>query len=429
MKNMLLIAVNLLIIVNLVMAQKEELENHLFNLPDVIFEKIATPDSFEMAYEIKVRQPLDHFYPSKGYFYQKVYLSHLGFDRPTVVLTAGYSLKKNRILEITELLDANQLAVEHRFFGESMPDSMDYNYLNLRQVTADLHHINQLFKQIYKGKWISSGISKGGVTTIFYRYFYPNDIDVSVPYVAPVNKEREDKRIYTFLDTIGTDECRGKIKSFQTRLLANREKVLTYLKFYKMGAELEFNYLTFDEAYEYAVMEYPFAFWQWGDSCQNIPDDTTSLEEAVEYFLTTKPLKLFSDEDIENYGSHYYQSAAEMGYYGYETYKFKDLIKSLPTDTNPMATFVPESLEVSFDGSLLKNVHEWLNRQGNRFIYIYGAIDTWSACAVEPSDKVDSIWFFLEGKDHGEARIKNMTADERQRLVTTLEKWLSIKID
>ena len=346
-----------------------------------------------------------------------------------VINTAGYSKTKNNILEITDLLNANQIAVEHRFFGESLPDSLDYTYLNLKQATADLHHINQLFNNIYTGKWVSSGISKGGVTTIFYRYFYPEDVDVGVAYVAPLNKEREDKRIYTFLDTVGTDECREKIKSFQSRLLENRDEVLSFLKFYNMGAGLQFTYLTFEQAFEYAVMEYPFSFWQWGDSCLNIPGNETSLEKAVEYFVSTKPLSLFADHDIKYFGPHYYQSATEMGYYGYETYKFKDLIKSLPTDTNPQATFIPNKMDVSFDGSLLKDVHEWIESKGNKFIYIYGSKDTWSACALQPSDNVDSKWFFLKDKDHGAARIANMSVEEKQKLVTTLERWLSIKID
>ena len=430
MKKSLILIAFLSTLANPVNAQTQNIENLLFNLPDVIFKKIVTPESFEVAYELKVRQPLDHFDPSKGFFLQKAFLSHKAFDRPTVINTSGYSKKKNNILEITELLSANQIAVEHRFFGESLPDSMDYKYLNLKQATADLHHIKQLFKKIYTGKWISSGISKGGVTTIFYRYFYPQDVDVSVSYVAPLNKEREDKRIYTFLDTVGTDECREKIKSFQTRLLENREEVLSFLKFYSMGAGLKFNYLTFEQAFEYAVLEYPFYFWQWGGSCLNIPGNETSLEDAVEYFVSWKdPLILFSDQDIKYYGPHYYQSAAEMGYYGYESYKFKDLIKSLPTDTNPQATFIPNKMDVSFDGSLLKEVHEWIESKGNKFIYIYGSKDTWSACAVQPSDKVDSQWFFLEGKDHGAARIANMSVEEKQKLVTTLERWLSIKID
>jgi len=429
MKKLLLLIAFLLTLVNPSNAQSQKIENLLFNLPDIIIKKIVTPESFELAYELKVKQPLDHFDSSKGFFFQRVFLSHKAFDRPTVIKTTGYSNEKNNILEITELLSANQIAVEHRFFGESLPDSMDYKYLNLKQATADLHHIRQLFKTIYTGKWVSSGISKGGVTTIFYRYFYPNDVDVSVPYVAPLNKELEDKRIYTFLDTIGTDECRKKIKSFQTRLLENRDEVLSFLKFYSIGARLEFTYLTFEQAFEYSVMEYPFSFWQWGDSCLDIPGKETPLEDAVEYFISTKILALFGDKDIKYYGPHYYQSATELGYYGYETYKFKDLIKSLPTDTNPQATFIPNKMDVSFNGTLLKDIHEWIESKGNKFIYIYGSTDTWSACALKPSEKVDSKWFFLKDKDHGEARIAHMSDEQKQILITTLERWLSIKIN
>jgi len=429
MKKFLFLIILVSTLISFAFAQSQNIENLLFNLPDVIFEKIKVPNSFECSYELKIRQPVDHFDATKGYFYQRVFLSHRAYDCPTVINTAGYCKSNNKTQEITEFLKANQIAVEHRFFGESIPDSTDYNYLNLKQATADLHHINQLFKKIYPGKWISSGISKGGVTTIFYRYFYPNDVDVSIPYVAPLNKEREERRIYAFLDTMGTDECREKIKSLQTRLLENRKEVLSFLKFYSMGKGLKFNYLTFEEAFEYAVMEYPFAFWQWGDSCQNIPDKNSSLEETVEYFLSSKPMALFGDKKIKYYGPHYYQSATEMGYYGYETHKFKDLIKTLPTNTNPQATFIPNKMEVSFDGGLLTEVHKWIKNEGNKFIYIYGAKDTWTTCAVQPSDKVDSKWFFLKGKDHGEARIKNMNVEEKQEFVSTLEKWLSIKID
>ena len=407
----------------------QDLESELFNLPDVGFKKIESPNGYELAYELKVKQPLDHLDVAKGFFYQRAFLSHKAFERPTVIITAGYSVRNNYISEITELLSANQIVVEHRFFGESVPDSMEYNYLNLKQATADLHHVTQIFRKIYNNKWISSGVSKGGATTIFYRYFYPEDVEVSVPYVAPLNREREDTRIYAFLDTVGTKECREKIEAFQRRLLENRDEVLSFLKFYGISARLKFNYLTFEQAFEYAVMEYPFAFWQGGYDCLSIPGNETSLEKAVEYFVATRPLSLFSDSDIEYYGPHYCQSAEEMGYYGYETHKFKELIKALPTDSNPMATFTPDKMNVSFDGSLLRDVNEWISNKGDKFIYIYGSKDTWSACAVQPSEVVDSQWFFLRGKNHGTARIRNMSVEEKQRLVTTLERWLSIEIE
>mgnify|MGYP002725479272 CR=1 FL=1 len=409
-------------------AQKENIESSLSELPDITFERINKINGYDFNYVLKVRQPLDHFDTTKGFFHQKVYLSHKGFEQPTVLVTAGYNVNRNGLYELTRLLEANQIIVEHRYFGHSMPDSMDYNYLNLKQATADLHHIRQLFTPIYSEKWLSTGISKGGATTIFYRYFYPNDVDVSVPYVAPINKSYEEPRIYTFLDTIGTDECRNKIKAFQVRVLKNREQILPLLKFYSIGANVHYSYLSLDEAFEYAVMEYPFSFWQWGHSCENISAETASIGEITEYFISVSGLTFFSDESIRNYNSHYYQSATEMGYYGYETSEFKDLLVELPTDSNPHATFFTFEMTDEFNGQLLVDVHHWLDTDGDKFIYIYGGNDTWTASAIAPNDKVDSEWFILKGKHHGTARISEMNDSEKEKLISTLEKWLSIQI-
>jgi len=410
-------------------AQTTTLENFLFELPDLIFEKVATTTADETVYHLKIKQPVDHSDPSKGFFYQKVYLTHRGFDRPTVIITEGYNRDKNRVYELTELLNANQLDVEHRFFGESIPEPIDYQYLNLKQATADLHHIRQLFSKIYTKKWISSGISKGGSTTIFYRYFYPDDVAVSVPYVAPINNAFEDQRIYKFLDTIGTDACHKKVRAFQESLLNNREKVLPLLKFYSIGARTDFNYLTLAQAFEYTVLEYPFSFWQYGHNCDAIPTTTASVEELTTYLLTVSDISFFSDQMMQAYGSHYYQSATEMGYYGYETKDFKGLLTELPTKTNPHATFLPDKMKADFNGKLLKDVNKWLKTEGHKFIYINGAIDTWSATAVRPNTNVDAEWFFMEGKHHATARIANMNDSEKARLIQTLEKWLAIDIE
>ncbi len=202
-----------------------------------------------------------------------------------------------------------------------------------------------------------------------------------------------------------------------------------FAKFYSIGAEMNYSYLTFEQAFEYAVLEYPFAFWQWGSSCDSIPNENTTLQEAVEYFISLDFLLWFSDNSIDLLGPHYYQAATEMGYYGYEINDFKKYIKALSNDENPHAAFVPNKMKVKFDGTLLKKVNKWIKNNGNKFIYIYGTFDTWSACAVQPSKKVDSKWFFLEGKHHGKARIKEMNEEEKRELISTLENWLSIDIE
>ncbi len=410
-------------------AQVENLDTLLFELPDVIFTKLGPAEGYEATYELKIKQPLDHEDSSKGFFYQKAFLTHKGFDRPTVIITEGYDRDDNRIYELTDFIGANQIDVEHRFFGESLPDSLDYDYLNLKQATADLHHIKQLFERLYTGKWVSTGISKGGATTIFYRYFYPDDVDLSVPYVAPINRDLEDQRLYSFLETIGSDECRGKIRAFQERILSDRDQVLPLLKFYSLGAKVNYTYPTVEEAFEYTVLEYPFSFWQYGQDCSAIPDENASTAQMVTYLLSVSDIAFFGDEQIKKYGSHYYQSAQEMGYYGYETSKFEGFLVALPNDENPQATFVPNKMEVEFDGQLLKDVNNWLEKGVDRMAYINGALDTWSATAVPQSEKGDSEWFFLKGKHHGNARIKEMTDAEKERFTATLEKWLSINIE
>ena len=326
-------------------------------------------------------------------------------------------------------MGANQILVEHRYFGESLPDSIDYSYLKAEQEAEDLHKINLLFKEIYKGKWLSTGVSKGGQNTIYYRYFYPGDVDVSVPYVAPVNLSKEDERIYSFLKDAGTEECREKIKNFQISMLKNREKVLPLLKWYSLGAKLSYNYLSIEESYEYAVLEYSFSFWQWGHDCSEIPSGKVSIDSMTRHLLSVSNIDFFSDGDINTYKGHYYQCAAELGYYGYNTDDFKPYLKALPSKPNPSAIFTPDKMDVKYNPELSGKVYEWATSKGNNMIYIYGGNDTWSATNIPPSPVPGALWFKLEGKNHGTARIKYMSSEEKKILVSTLETWLNMDID
>lgn len=397
--------------------------------PGVTVVNVDSVAEYMAVYELAISQPLDHNDASKGDFTQKVFVSHKGFESPTVILTQGYEIRRNRTAEISHLFEANQINVEHRFFGDSQPDSLDYDYLNLEQATADLHRVREIMGEVYKGKWVSSGISKGGATTIIYRYFYPDDVDACVPYVAPINREFEESRIYTFLDSVGSDACRAKLEALQKRVLSERERAIPLVHFYAKGANLSFTYLNEAEAFEYAVLEFPFSFWQYGHDCASIPGDEATLEESLEYMLNISNVDFFADRSMRSLASHYYQSAAEMGYYGYETEEFEGLLEALPMQPHPHAAFTPEGMDVAFDGALLKKVNAWLETDAHGLVYIYGGVDTWSASAVPPNDKVDAVWFMLSGQHHGSARMRNMNPSEKQLLADTIKKWLNIELD
>ena len=68
---------------------------------------------FSEKYVTYFTQPLDHRRPEKGSFRQRVIVSHVGFDRPTVIVTEGYgaayALNPKYREELSELLDANMI--------------------------------------------------------------------------------------------------------------------------------------------------------------------------------------------------------------------------------------------------------------------------------------------------------------------------------
>ena len=175
------------------------------------------------------KQPIDHKNPAAGTFVQYCVLHYKGSKHTTVMHTHGYSITtsknaKVRQLELAKILDANYLAVEHRYYYRSIiglteedtikgiPSTKVQNeywkYNTAEQSTADLHNIVTALKKsgYFDGKWVSSGVSKNGILTALYAYFYPNDMDVYVPFCAPFCDGAETTGIGKWL----TNESGGK---------------------------------------------------------------------------------------------------------------------------------------------------------------------------------------------------------------------------
>ncbi len=312
----------------------------------------------------------------------------------------------------------------------SVPDSSDWSTLDVRQAAGDHHAIRTLLGAIYTEPWVSSGVSKGGLATIAYGYFYPDDVSASIPYVAPVQTSFEDQRIYKFLNTAGTPECRAKHLALQRYLLSEREEALPRLHWFAKGTGMSFEYLGVEAAFEYAVLEYPFSFWQWGWDCDAVPlpgESEAHLDLALEHVIDVVGLSLYSDQGIDDTGAHYYQAASQTGYYGFETEPFADLLVVLPPE--PHAAFLPPGVEATYDPSVLTEISDWVNRRSNNFIFLYGAVDTWTAGAVELTGGTNSLSFTMAGRHHGDARIRNLPPADKERVRRTLEGWLGTSLD
>jgi hypothetical protein len=382
--------------------------------------------SFSEVYEMMIEQPVDHNNPGGIKFKQRIYLSHKDELKPVVFAIEGYSAEKNYSFELTKILNANQIFVEHRYFGKSVPVDKDWKYLNIKQAAADHHLIVELFKRIYNGKWISTGISKGGQTTLFFKRFYPNDVDVSVPYVAPVNLAQEDPRIYTFLNSVGTEECRNKILQFQRAFLTKRDEIKNILKLdcEKNNIILAWDY---DFVLEYMTLEYSFAFWQWGQmKCEDIPGPDATAEQLYDHMKKSNPFYFFTKKTLEIFGAFFVQGYNEIGYYGYDLSPFNDLLKVIKDGSNIFQ--VPKDASVNYDCSVMQDVNTWLQKHGNNILYIYGGNDTWSATSIQLIGLTNAVKMVKKGGSHG-TRISNFTGDEKEKIYSTLENWLGAKIE
>jgi hypothetical protein len=283
---------------------------------------------------------------------------------------------------------------------------------------------------VFQGKWITTGISNGGSNVIFHSYYYPNDVDVRVPYVGPLNFAPEDPRIYDFLSEVGTQEDRDRIYEFQKLVLKKTNEL------FPMMMELATKKgWTFERvggahvAYEMTALEYDFAFWQWGGiTTDKIPLEGTDYEIFAN-FSKIGDFSYFSDQEISKSEPYYYQALTETGYYGYQFERFKDYLKYAKDSDKPDFTFAaPAGVELTFNYELMPKINKYVQNKGNNFCYIYGGNDTWYATSAKLTNRTNSIKVVKSGGDHL-TRIRNLDEKDRAVVLSTLSKWLGETIE
>lgn len=382
---------------------------------------------FSEKYVAYFTQPLDHRHPEKGNFRQRVVVGHVGFDRPTILVTEGYggtyALSPKYREELSKLLDANLIFVEYRYFLESTPEPKDWRYLAAENSADDLHAVRTAFKSAYPGKWIATGISKGGQTALLYRTFYPDDVDISVPYVAPLCYAVEDGRHEAFLKKVSTAEPRKKIEDFQMEVLKRKATLLPRFEKYCTEKGLKFR-APIEEIYEYTVLEYSFSMWQWGTDVSTIPSVTGSDDELLAHLINTCNPDYFT-ADSPN-ASFFVQAARELGYYGYDTRPFKKYLSIKSSKGYLRRLMLPEELKgMPFDKTLSRKITKFLKKNDPKMIFIYGGNDPWTASGVTWLKRKKNIHVFIEPGGSHKARVSTLPEAEKKEVIGLINEWLN----
>ena len=382
--------------------------------------------TFDNKYLLYVEQPVDHKNPAAGTFKQRVYLMNVSFDRPMVMVTEGYGAagagNPRYREEISRLLNTNLVVVEHRYFLESTPEKREWQYLTAENSANDHHKIRTILGELYKGKWITTGISKGGQTALIYRAFFPDDVDITVPYVAPLCRAEEDGRHEIFLSKIvGSADERLLLENFQKELLNRRAELQPKFDSLCTAKKYTFNLPT-EEIYDYSVLEFPFAFWQWGSPVSEVPAPGSPVNQVFEYFMKISSPDYFVNESSTT--PFFVQAGRELGYYGYDIKPFKKLLKIKSSKGYMDKLVVPKDAQFKFDKTLYNKLKKFVATTDKNMLFIYGEYDPWSAVMVD-NPKNDNVIVLVQPKGSHRARISTLPEEMNSKAISLLNRWLS----
>ena len=256
-----------------------------------------------------------------------------------------------------------------------------------------------------------------------HRRFYPNDVDASVCYVGPLNYQREDPRVYQFLKSVATKVDRAKVKAFQNLCFENRATLLQLITNEAINKKMTWEF-GIEKAIDYTILEYAFAFWQWGVPIESIPSKDASTERIYKHLIDVVGYGFFEEKAVADLQPYFWAALTQQGIYGYETAPFQKYLQ-----TNSIYKFdwaFPDGITKSYDVKAMQDIKTYLDDSAEKILFIYGEYDTWSATAVElsPSAKNRGLYKFIKPKGDHRTRIKSFSLIQQQSIYTIIDGWI-----
>ncbi|WP_432834833.1 S28 family serine protease [Dactylosporangium sp. CA-092794] len=388
---------------------------------------VAAPYRF---FILSITQPVDHTNPRKGTFQQRFTLLHRGTDRPMVLHTTGYNVPEYAFRsEPTRLVDGNQISVEQRFFTPSRPAAPNWDQqLTIWQAATDHHRIVQALKPIYSQKWISTGASKGGMTSIYHRRFYPDDVAGTVAYVAPQDVVNDEDSAYDrFFTKVGGPQCRAALDGIQVEALHRRKEFVARYQAWASENGRTFTIVgNADRAFEFMVNGTTWAFWQYSDEsdCADVPPASASSDEIWAWIDLIYGLDSNTDQGLEPYFPYYFQASYQLGYPDIKLPNIARLQHYRGQDR--AQSYIPRELVPHFQPLAMLDVDAWVKFAGRQLLFVYGQNDPWGAepFRLGPGTR-DSLWYVAAGANHG-ANIGLLKPAETATATAAVQRWAGV---
>ena len=426
---------------------------------------------FAEKYLVTFVQCIDWNNPDLGTFTQRVEIGFRGYDNINVMYVSGYELNEKKFEinddhEISKMYNGNYIAVEYRFFSKSKPEGLSTNstalweYLTDENASNDFHNIIEQLKEILPGRWVFTGASKGGQATNVFAYYFPDDVDAYVSYVAPfcdgINDERAFNAIY---NTIGNErygaekakKYRDLMLDFQVEAIKNRDYLQPLLISNDEYEENKYPLATASFDFESAVVDLVFGVWQYDhnfasfDEVMKITprnDDISTPDIRENQKFLDGILKLLSDDntgDRESIFPYTVHAAKENGNYALSLQPLRDELAKIGLSTyftseterdyTALSNFTQEQIDTfKFNPAMRNKMLEWTETNTSNVIMIYGDSDPWYFMRLPETDNQD-IHVFISSKEAHNVGIRNMEEELSTEIKALLNEWLIAEED
>jgi hypothetical protein len=385
-------------------------------------------------YVLEFTQPVDHANPTGQTFQQEVSLIVVeggALSLPMIVETDGYwDYTLSNAVELTELLGAHQISIEHRFFAGSRPDPANWADLTIEQMAADEHAIVTALKPIFTGPYVATGASKGGMTSTYFRRFFPDDVVATVPYVAPISFGAPDTRYDTEFDDdlLGPTDgvCRNAVRAAATEMLQNRRAALLADAQADATADgYTYTRIAIGPALESAIESLEWSFWQYSGVavCPDVPATTGSDAAMYAFLEQVSPVEDSDDEWTAAFETYDFQAEFQLGYPDtptpyltpYLMYSGSDYDGSLPAGTSP----------VYDGGSAMDDIQSYVETAGDDLLFVYGQWDPWSGGAYALGSAADAQESVVAEGTHG-SEIADLAGPDQSEALARLAAWTGV---
>lgn len=251
------------------------------------------------------------------------------------------------------------------------------------------------------------------MTAIFHERFYPEDLDLVIPMVAPISRAPQDPRYPPFLASIGTEDCRNRLEQSIIDTIGRLDELLDAYQVPPTQRPQQYASL------KYQFISYPWSYWQYlgQDDCDTIPDGkTASIQDLVIFFFyfnqSPKPGIPIDEEQATSY-TYGYQAMTELGYQDLFATGYLERLQMLGllsqqelqqyrfTYRDQYAVQAPWDILPPFNPEPMLDIDKWLKEDAKDVLAIYGEFDPWTAAKVTLNEANKSKVYIAPQANHG----------------------------